>query len=119
MNNVQSGKLLKSIDIGDVDLQQTLLVLPAHYLKQFTLEHCATFQELTPDTLSVSMVAKGQRPMNRPYKLVTRKGASWVSIPRPWLRNIAARPGDYIDLFDTADPLTLIVKYRKAVVAQE
>ena len=110
---MQVGSLIKTIRISNVDLKQTLLILPPKFLKQFTVEHCATFQELGVDRLGLTMVAKGERALNRPYKLVRSKGATWVSVPRNWLRNIGARTGDALDLFETENPEYLIVQYRK------
>lgn len=112
INPVQPLRLLKTIEIQDVDKQQTLLIFPADYVSRFTLQHVVTFEELAPDAMLVRMVGLHAQAFARPYKLVTCKGAVWCSVPRVWLRNVAAREGDRIDLFSTADPDVLVVKYR-------
>ncbi len=110
---MQPVKLLKSTPIANVDKKQTLLILPIDYMRRFSTRHAVTFQELDRTTLLVQMVAPHERAYNRPYKLVTCSGSSWVSIPMAWLRNVAARVGDRLDLYSTADPGLLLLKFRK------
>ena len=120
MHIVQVGTLLKTIRVDDVDRKQTLLILPTAFLRQFTAAHCASFQELCQGALRLDISEQGERPQNRPYRFVTpKKGGTWVSVPRQWLRNMGARPGDFLDVFeDPADKRKLIVQYRRTVVGQ-
>lgn len=110
---MQAGRLLKSISVSDSDRKQTLLILPIVFLRQFPAAQCASYQELENGLLRVDICQQGEVPSNRGYKLVTSEGATWASVPRQWLRNMGAVPGDLLDVFETDDPTKLIVKFRK------
>jgi hypothetical protein len=109
-------QIIKSIDVSNVDEKQTLLIFPIDFMRRHSPKHLATFQEVGLDTLVVRMVGPHEALVNRGYKLVTSKGASWASIPRAWLRNMGARVGDKLDLFTTADPSSLVLKHRKLTI---
>ena len=108
-------KLLKTAEVQNVDRQQTLLVLPADYMKRFTPQHSAVFKELDRETLLLSMVGPHERAYDKPYKLVENNGCFHVSVPRRWLRNIGARQGDRLDIHSTTTPDCLVVKFRKTI----
>ena len=109
---MQALGLLKEVDVAP-EGQQTLLILPAPFLKQFSPQHGVVFDEISMDILKLTMVDPGEPTAAKVYKLVSSRGSSWVSLPRPWLSNIGARPGDVVALFATADPNTLLVMWRK------
>lgn len=100
------------MEVADIDSQQTLLVLPIGFLKQFTPEHKATFQELASDMLLLSMVGPDETADNKAYKLVPAHGSFWVSVPRPWLRNVGAEKGDQVFLYASDNPRELLVHFR-------
>jgi hypothetical protein len=110
---LQPIRIIKSIDVQNADGRQTLLIFPIDFMRRHGLTHLATFQEIGLDTLVVRLVGPHEALVNRGYKLVTSKGAVWTSIPRAWLRNLGSRAGDKLDLFTTADPSSLVLKFRK------
>jgi hypothetical protein len=110
---MQPLQILKSIDVQNADGRQTLLIFPVDFMRRHSVKHLATFQEVGLDTLVVRLVGPHEALVNRGYKLVTSHGANWASIPRAWLRNLGARVGDKLDLFTTADPSSLVLKFRK------
>lgn len=110
---MQQGRYIKTIEVEDMDRQQTLLIFPVDFVRKFQRPAVATFQELSGDELAVRLAGEGERIFYKPYKLVTSKEATWASIPRPWLRNIGARAGDKLDLWTTDDPGTLLLQYRR------
>lgn len=113
LNTVQPLRLIKSIDVENIDARQTLLIFPVDFMRRHSPKHVATFQELSHDTLLVRLVGPDQPLLFRGYKLVTSHKASWASIPRPWLRNLGARVGDKLDLFTTTDPDALLLAFRR------
>ena len=112
---MQTVSLLKSAEVSNVDQKQTLLVLPADFVKQFTPQHVVTYKELDRTTLLISMVGPHERAYDKPYKLVENNGSFHTSVPRAWLRNTGARKGDRLDIYSTLNPGHLIVKLRKVI----
>lgn len=110
---MQAVALLKTIEVENSDVRQTLLILPAAYLKQFPSHYKATFRELTMDSLLLSMVSPQDVSAVKSYRLVTSRGSSWTSVPRSWLQNIGARPGDRLEIWATADPTRLLIFFRR------
>ena len=111
---VQPKGHIKTISVEDVDRRQTLLIFPVEFIRRSQAKPTvATFQELSRDTLAVKLAGAGERLFNRGYKLVVCKQATWTSIPPPWLRNIGARAGDVLDLWETEDPSILLLQYRR------
>lgn len=113
---MQTLTLLKTSTVDNVDRKQTLLVLPATYIQQFSPNHGVTFQEIAQNALMVQMVGPHEQAFNKVYRLVTHHGSGWVSVPRRWLRNVGAREGDRLDVYSTIDPKILVVKHRPAPV---
>lgn len=111
-------RLIKTIEVENVDARQTLLIFPIDFMRRHSTKHMATFQELGPDSLLVRLTGPDQPLLFKGYKLVTSNQASWASIPRPWLRNVGARIGDRLDLFTTTDPDALLLKLRKVKLPQ-
>lgn len=112
---MQTVTLLKTVEVSNVDQKQTLLVLPADYVKRFTPQHVVTYKELERLKLLISMVGPHERAYEKPYKLVENNGSWHASVPRAWLRNTGARKGDRLDIFSTSDPDHLIVQFRKTI----
>ena len=92
---MQQISLLKTSVVANVDKKQTLLILPADYVKRFSAQHSVSFQEMERGAMIVSMVAPHERAYNKPYKLVENNGSFHTSIPRSSRSSIAAtrRPG--------------------------
>jgi hypothetical protein len=112
----QPLRLIKTIDVENVDVRQTLLILPAAFMKLHVAGCVAQFQEIGNNQVLVRLLGPGERLLFKAYKLVTSHEASWTSIPRGWLRNIGARQGDKLDLYETPDPKTLLLRYRTPLV---
>lgn len=110
---MQPLRILKSVEIQDVSRQQTLLILPADFIKRFSEDHSVTFAELNLHTLLLKVIAPNARSLGKTYKTVRHQGSTQVSVPRWWLRNIGARHGDRIDLYSTIDPDVLLLKFRR------
>lgn len=111
---MQSLKLIKSIEVEDSDVRQTLLIFPVSFMALHQPNSVAQFQELGGGQMLVRLAGPTEALLFKGYKLVTSNKATWASIPRQWLRNQGARKGDWLDLFSTPDPRTLLLQYRKA-----
>lgn len=113
---MQTLKLLKTIEVENVDERQTLLIFPIDFMRRHSTKHVAQFQEVGDGQLLVRLVGPGEQLLFKGYKLVTSNEASWASIPRSFLRNVGARKGDKLDLFALPDMYTLLLRFRKAPV---
>jgi hypothetical protein len=107
-------RLIKSIEVEDTDIRQTLLIFPVTFMALHSPQHIAQFQELGGGQMLVRLAGPTEALLFKSYKLVTSHSATWSSIPRAWLRNQGARKGDWLDIFTTPDPRTLMIQFRKA-----
>ena len=103
--------LRKSTKIVSAQGRQTLFVIPAHVVKQAPSDPVAEFTELDIDRLLVKVVHRGLAK-EHVYGIVFHNRAAQVSIPRWWLQNVGAQPGDEVQLWeDTAQPDRLLLRF--------
>jgi hypothetical protein len=109
--------LLKTVQVKNVDRQQTFMILPLQFAKAVGVISgwVAEFQQLDRESMLLTLLGPHDRAYNRTYKVVENNGSWHTSVPRTWLRNCGAREGDRLDVYSTTEPNRLIVKLRKMI----
>lgn len=107
--------LLKSIAIVAVEGRQTLILIPAAFVKRFPKNYVGEYFELDVDRLLLRLVDP-DAAQNTPYTVVRHHGSAQLSIPRFWLKDRAAVPGDAVEVWeDSAQPDRLLVRFSPKV----
>lgn len=108
-------KLAKEIPVFHPDQRQTLVVVPAEVAKVIGELDLAEFWETGTHTMRLRFVDPKAPTYAKQFKPVRHHGSIQVSVPRPWLHDKSAKPGDVIEVYrDEDDPKTLYLKYRPA-----
>lgn len=74
--------------------QQPLLYFPAGFLDRS--ETHVEFSQPNPRTMTLHIVQAKAKVKTKRYRIVHHHGSSWVSLPKPWLRDQSAKPGDAV-----------------------
>lgn len=96
--------------VGDLDRAQPVLYLPREFLKQAPLDWSIEFVPRSPYQLQCTLVDPKTSSRYKRYRIVRHNSAAWVSIPRPWLRDVSARPGDRIVMTWATDHVLLTLE---------
>lgn len=75
------------------------MVLPVAFVRQFPKDYAGDYFELDVDRLALFLVPQ-DKVVNKAFKLVHHHHATQVSVPRVWLRDRGAVPGDCIELWE-------------------
>lgn len=101
---------------------QTRFVVPPFFLK---IPHClpallehdmymGEFREVDLETLDFTFAEEQEIAYAKRYSVVRHHGSVIVSLPRFFLKNNLAQPGDMIDVFyDERQPKKLFLKFRR------
>lgn len=108
---------IKSLQVGDIDKKQPLLILPQAFVAQFaTLVNKpeAEYTQLGPTLTGLTLVDASKQIGNRRFKLIYHHGSYQLSVPRPWLRELSAGPKDWIDIYQhPQNNLMLVLTIRR------
>jgi hypothetical protein len=81
--------------VVEADNRQTLLFLPVSVMQHVPKGHLVEFEEAEMDVLRMTFHTPTSRADNQRYRNTRNNtGACWTSIPRRWLQNNGAQPGD-------------------------
>lgn len=107
---------------SDVDVEQERLAVPASFAKSAPGHYQVEVRELPQHTLELKLVNPQNAPNSKRYRLIEHKRSHILSLPRYWLRDRSARPGDVLTIHE-ANGLLFIqwrqdLRQHKALIAQ-
>lgn len=94
---------ISSSVVPEQEDKQTTIFLPVAIMQSVAKGSLVEFEEVEMDVLRMTFVSPTTRAQNKRYRITRNNtGACWTSVPRRWLQNLGAQPGD--DLVLMADP---------------
>jgi hypothetical protein len=103
----------RTITLEEADTKQQLMPLPLDWVRRYPDSFEAEFKELRGGVLELRIVDPRSATKSKRYRIVRHHGSSWVSVPRPWLRDRAARNGDEVELRAGTDPEVMYLFFWK------
>lgn len=72
---------------------------------------CGEYEQVEIDQMRLTIVDESTPAFGKRYPVTEHERATYVVVPAPWLRNLSAKPGDEIDVFQES-PTTFLLQFR-------
>lgn len=79
--------IVKTLVLPDPDRKQTILCIPAGFIKTFPENYVAEYSEESANVLRLRIVDPETPASVRRYNIVRHHQTAQLSVPRPWLRD--------------------------------